>query len=71
MKNTKKIAVIGLGYVGLPLAIEFGKIRSVLGYDNNKTRIINLKKGNDNTKEVKRKNIIKSKYLKFTTKLKI
>ena len=35
----KKIAVIGLGYVGLPLAVEFGKIRNVIGFDNSKIRI--------------------------------
>ena len=39
-----KIAVIGLGYVGLPLAIEFGKNREVIGFDINKSRIDELKK---------------------------
>ena len=38
MKDTK-IAIIGLGYVGLPLAIEFGKIYETLGFDTNKSRI--------------------------------
>ena len=42
-----KLAVIGLGYVGLPLAIEFGKKRSVVGFDINQTRIDELKAGND------------------------
>lgn len=42
--NNKKIAVIGLGYVGLPLAIEFGKKFSVLGFDINKDRILELSK---------------------------
>jgi UDP-N-acetyl-D-galactosamine dehydrogenase len=49
--NNKKIAVIGLGYVGLPLAIEFGKKFSVLGFDINKNRILELSKGEDKTKE--------------------
>ena len=49
--NNKKIAVIGLGYVGLPLAIEFGKKFSVLGFDINKDRILELSKGEDRTKE--------------------
>ena len=39
MLNNKKIALIGLGYVGLPLAIEFGKKYRVLGFDINKNRI--------------------------------
>ncbi|MGX1639416.1 nucleotide sugar dehydrogenase [Sphingobacterium sp. NPDC055431] len=47
-----KIAVIGLGYVGLPLAIEFAKYFSVVGYDIDLERIDKLKKGTDTTKEV-------------------
>lgn len=47
----KKIAIIGLGYVGLPLAIEFGKIYRVLGFDVNQTRIDELKNGTDRTNE--------------------
>lgn len=46
-----KISIIGLGYVGLPLAIEFGKKYSVLGFDINSKRIEELKSGNDSTKE--------------------
>ena len=47
MKNSLKdlkLAIVGLGYVGLPLAIEFGKKRSVIGYDLDKQRILELKK---------------------------
>jgi UDP-N-acetyl-D-galactosamine dehydrogenase len=47
----KKIAIIGLGYVGLPLAIEFGKKFLVLGFDINKDRILELSQGEDRTKE--------------------
>lgn len=47
----KKIAIIGLGYVGLPLAIEFGKKFFVLGFDINKIRIDELSAGEDRTKE--------------------
>uniref|UniRef100_UPI0040472B2F nucleotide sugar dehydrogenase n=1 Tax=Algoriphagus sp. TaxID=1872435 RepID=UPI0040472B2F len=47
----KKIAIIGLGYVGLPLAIEFGKKYRVLGFDINKERILELSRGADRTKE--------------------
>lgn len=50
MRNNK-IAVIGLGYVGLPLAIEFGKKYKVLGFDINKTRVEELQKGFDHTLE--------------------
>jgi UDP-N-acetyl-D-galactosamine dehydrogenase len=46
-----KIAVIGLGYVGLPLAIEFGKKYKVLGYDINSTRVTELQSGYDHTLE--------------------
>ncbi len=47
-----KIAVIGLGYVGLPLAVEFGKNREVIGFDINKKRVDELNKGHDFTLEV-------------------
>jgi len=47
----KKIAIIGLGYVGLPLAVEFGKGRPVLGFDINQQRISELKSGQDHTLE--------------------
>ena len=48
----KTIAVIGLGYVGLPLAVEFGKKRKVVGFDINKGRIEELRSGKDSTLEV-------------------
>ena len=47
----KKIAIIGLGYVGLPLAVEFGKYRDTLGFDINPTRITELQSGQDHTLE--------------------
>jgi UDP-N-acetyl-D-galactosamine dehydrogenase len=50
--NEAKIGVIGLGYVGLPLAVEFGKQRAVLGFDVNAARISNLQEGFDATLEV-------------------
>ncbi len=52
MNLQHKIAVIGLGYVGLPLAIEFGKKYQVLGFDINEKRIQDLLKGEDETNEV-------------------
>jgi UDP-N-acetyl-D-galactosamine dehydrogenase len=52
MKNNPKIAIIGLGYVGLPLAVEFAKKYTVIGFDINATRVEELKKGVDHTLEV-------------------
>ncbi|MEO6631615.1 MAG: NAD(P)-binding domain-containing protein, partial [Mucilaginibacter sp.] len=49
--ETTKIAVIGLGYVGLPLAIEFAKKYDVLGFDINRDRVEELKEGRDRTQE--------------------
>jgi UDP-N-acetyl-D-galactosamine dehydrogenase len=49
--SNKTIAIIGLGYVGLPLAVEFGRKRDVLGYDINATRVAELKSGVDHTLE--------------------
>ena len=49
--QNKSIAIIGLGYVGLPLAVEFGKYRATLGFDINQTRINELQKGQDHTLE--------------------
>ena len=64
-----KIAVIGLGYVGLPLAVEFGKHRPVVGFDINKNRVSELLSGIDNTREVESKDLIAAKNLTFTTEL--
>ena len=50
--GNKKIAVIGLGYVGLPLAVEFSKIYPVVGFDIDADRISELQKGNDVTQEI-------------------
>ena len=62
-----KIAVIGLGYVGLPLAVEFGKIRNVIGFDNSKIRISELNNDIDSTLEVTSKELSSSTNLKFTS----
>lgn len=60
MINNKKIAVIGLGYVGLPLAVEFGKKYTTVGFDINTSRIENLNNGIDNTLEVDSKTLTKT-----------
>jgi UDP-N-acetyl-D-galactosamine dehydrogenase len=50
--TNKKIAIIGLGYVGLPLAVEFAKKYSVIGFDINQSRVQELNSGHDSTLEV-------------------
>ncbi|OYQ39484.1 Vi polysaccharide biosynthesis protein VipA/TviB [Rhodoferax sp. TH121] len=67
--DTAKIAVIGLGYVGLPLAVEFGKRRSVLGFDINAARIAELQAGRDSTLEVASEDLGRSAHLRYTSKL--
>ena len=64
--ETTKLAVIGLGYVGLPLAVEFGKYRSVVGFDIQSQRIKELKNGFDNTLEVDTDELKKSEKLVFS-----
>ena len=49
MKEEKVIAIIGLGYVGLPLAVEFGKQRETIGFDINSKRVSELQDGQDHT----------------------
>ena len=66
MKN-KKICIVGLGYVGLPLAVNLSKYFATVGYDNNEQRIINLRGNNDKTKEIKNSELKKTKIL-FTSK---
>ena len=66
LESKYKIAVIGLGYVGLPLAIEFSKKFSTLGYDINENRINELISGIDNTKVIS-KSILEKTKLKFST----
>lgn len=62
----EKIGVIGLGYVGLPLAVEFGKILDVVGFDINETRIEELRKGYDRTLEVEKADFAVASKLTFT-----
>jgi len=65
-----KLGVIGLGYVGLPLAIEFSKKRNVIGFDNDKKRIEQLKLGIDKNLEFKNEALKNKKNLKYTYKQK-
>lgn len=63
-----KIAVIGLGYVGLPLAVEFSKKYRVLGFDINESRIDELSSGKDSTLEVSSEELLDAKDLQFSAK---
>ncbi|MFY7787010.1 MAG: nucleotide sugar dehydrogenase, partial [Thermoflexibacteraceae bacterium] len=64
-----KICVIGLGYVGLPLAAEFGKQYEVFGFDIKQERIDQLQKGIDTTLELTTEDLKTAKYLRFTTQI--
>jgi UDP-N-acetyl-D-glucosamine/UDP-N-acetyl-D-galactosamine dehydrogenase len=64
--NNKKIAIIGLGYVGLPLAVEFGKSRPTLGFDINIARIGELETGLDSTFEIDRAGMKRAVHLQFS-----
>ncbi|MGD8524706.1 MAG: Vi polysaccharide biosynthesis UDP-N-acetylglucosamine C-6 dehydrogenase TviB [Thioalkalispiraceae bacterium] len=65
--NNTRLAIIGLGYVGLPLAVEFGKKMPVVGFDINQTRVDELKKGVDNTLEVNSNELKEAQQLQYTT----
>ena len=65
----KVIAIIGLGYVGLPLAIEFGKKYKTIGFDLSENKINHYKNSNDPNSQIKRNDFISSKYLKFITNI--
>jgi len=67
--QNRTLAVIGLGYVGLPLAVEFGKKRSVIGFDIKPQRVSELKAGHDHTLEVPEDELKEAKHLIFTSDL--
>ena len=64
-----RLAIIGLGYVGLPLAAEFGSHRSVVGFDINLKRIKDLQSGCDSTLETSQEELLGAKQLKYTSDL--
>lgn len=68
LQKEKKLAVIGLGYVGLPIALEFAKTISVIGFDINEKRIEMMKKGIDPSEELDSSEF-ENRDIKFTTKL--
>lgn len=63
------LAIVGLGYVGLPLAVEFGKRRPTIGFDINKARIAELRAGQDRTREVEVEDLAAALHLTYTTDL--
>lgn len=66
-KSDTKIAVVGLGYVGLPLAVEFGKHYTCFGFDTNEKRVQELIQGIDHTEELEKEDISLAKNLSFTS----
>ncbi len=68
--HNSSLAIIGLGYVGLPLAAELGKTRSVLGFDINRPRIDQLKQGIDSTLEVSAEELAIADQLSFSANTK-
>ncbi len=66
MQGTEKIAVIGLGYVGLPLAVEFARGRKVIGFDKNSARVAELQAGRDSTLEVEPEELAAAQGMEYT-----
>ncbi|MBX3657254.1 MAG: nucleotide sugar dehydrogenase [Ramlibacter sp.] len=62
------LAIVGLGYVGLPLAVEFGKHQSVIGFDINETRVRELQSGEDRTLECSPDDLAAAKHLRYSSK---
>ncbi len=65
--NNIKIGIVGLGYVGLPLAVEFGKKYPTIGFDINQQRITELQTGVDRTLETSHEELIEASHLSYTT----
>ena len=64
--ENQKLAIIGLGYVGLPLAVEFSKVRSVIGFDINEARVSELRTGRDSTLEVSSSDLSAATNIEFS-----
>jgi len=65
-QKNKIIAVIGLGYVGLPLAVEFGKVRATIGFDINAKRVTELQGGQDHTLECSSEELAEAWHLRYS-----
>ena len=69
LKNKEtKLAVVGLGYVGLPLALEFGKAVNTIGFDLNEKRVADLQNSIDSNGETKTSDFEQASYIEFTNK---
>src|SRR5205814_7987244 len=68
-RRASRIGVVGLGYVGLPLAVEFGKQYETIGFDVNPKRVAQLRRGRDLTLEVTAGELKAAKRVSFTTEL--
>ena len=68
MNDQKQIAIIGLGYVGLPLAVEFGKVRPVIGFDINAKRVEELQGWQDHTLECSPQELAEAKHLRYSSR---
>lgn len=66
-----RVAVVGLGYVGLPLAVEFGKKYQTIGFDINTGRVAELQKGHDHTLEVDSDELAQAEQLRYTSELEV
>src|SRR6478735_7072391 len=64
--SDKTLAIIGLGYVGLPLAVEFGKKRPVVGFDISPKRVAELQSGEDHTLECSRSELQEARHLTYS-----
>ena len=69
MNKSINIAVVGLGYVGLPLAIEFAKTRKVIGFDINTVRINQLISNNDVTQECSVQQLLEAEHISYTSNI--
>lgn len=69
MFENTKVAIIGLGYVGLPLAVEFGKKMPTLGFDINQSRVDELRSGSDFTLECSEEELKEAQFLSYTADL--
>lgn len=67
--NDLKVGIVGLGYVGLPLAVEFGKVRPVIGFDLNKERVDQINADFDVTSEVPEESLKEAKFLEVTSSI--
>ena len=67
--DATRIAIVGLGYVGLPLAVEFGKEYATVGYDIHAARVAELRQGKDSTLEVESELLAEARHLTYTDQL--